>query len=189
MENSKTAVFIDRDGTVNVEKNYLHKIEDWEWIPGVIEAIKKLNRIGLQVIVVSNQAGIARGYYDEQAVKALHRQVEELLEKEQAKIDGFYFCPHHPDFSAGGPCRCRKPEPGMLQQASQDFDIDLTRSFMIGDKLSDIEAGRRCGAMPILVRTGYGQQAAEKCDPSVVIKNDLSDAVQYIEQLLTGAKP
>ncbi len=187
LETPNAAVFIDRDGTVNVEKNYLHRIEDWEWIPGVIEAIKKLNDMNLPVIVVSNQAGIARGYYDEQAVNKLHRQVQKLLEKENARIDGFYFCPHHPDYSPAGPCRCRKPEPGMLLTASQDFNIDLARSFMIGDKLSDVEAGSRCGAFPILVRTGYGQQASEQCESAILIKNDLLDAVRYIEQQLTSS--
>jgi D-glycero-D-manno-heptose 1,7-bisphosphate phosphatase len=187
LENQKAAVFIDRDGTVNVEKNYLHKIEEWEWIPGAIEAIKKLNNLGVPVIVITNQAGIARGYYDEQAVEKLHGQVDLLLEKENAKIDGYYFCPHHPDYSSEGACFCRKPEPGMLLKASRDFNIDLTRSFMIGDKLSDIDAGRRCGVTPILVRTGYGQQASEQCDASILIKNDLLDAINYIEQQLTSS--
>jgi D-glycero-D-manno-heptose 1,7-bisphosphate phosphatase len=152
----RPAAFLDRDGTLNVEKNYLYRIEDWEWIPGAVDAIAQLNDAGYAVIVVTNQAGIARGLYGESDLQDLHLMVDADVRRAGARVDGFYFCPHHPEHGARVACHCRKPEPGMLLQAAADHALDLGRSFMIGDRESDIEAGRRCGAQSLLVATGYG---------------------------------
>ena len=154
------AVFLDRDGTINVEKDYLYKVEDFEFIPGVPEAIKSLKDAGFLVIVVSNQSGIGRGYFDEQAVEVLHRHIQEELAGYGTSIDAFYFCPHHPEKGVGDyktTCDCRKGEPGMLLQAADEYNIDLENSYMVGDKLADIEAGRRAGCEQVLVLTGYGE--------------------------------
>jgi len=175
------AVFMDRDGTINVEKNYLHKIDDWEWIQGAIEAIRRINQMGFKAVVVSNQAGVARGYYDMVAVEALHNAVDEQLTAAQAHIDGYYFCPHHPDFGSMQSCSCRKPEPGMLLAASRDLNIDLNQSYLIGDKRSDIEAALACGVTPVLVRTGYGAEEIAHCPPHVTVCDDILDAVRFIE--------
>ena len=156
----RAAVFLDRDGTINVEKNYLHKYEEWEWIPGSVEAIARLNAAGFLVIVVTNQAGVARGFYSEADIGVLHRHVDRELERLGARIDAYYHCPHHPDFGGAGPCECRKPKPGLVLQALRDWNIDPAASFMVGDKASDIRAARAAGVTPLLVQTGYG--AAER---------------------------
>ncbi len=154
------AVFLDRDGTINREIGYLYKIEDFEFLPGVPEAIRLLNESGYQVVVVTNQAGIARGYYRENDVDLLHDYINGELQKTGARIDAFYFCPHHP-IAGQGPyridCDCRKPKPGMILKASEALGIDPSRSFMIGDKNDDLLAGWRAGCSPILVKTGYGR--------------------------------
>ncbi|WP_054741953.1 D-glycero-alpha-D-manno-heptose-1,7-bisphosphate 7-phosphatase [Cellulosilyticum ruminicola] len=144
------AVFLDRDGTINVEKNYLYKIEDFEFIQGVPEAIKLLNDAGYLVIVITNQAGIARGYYTEEDMHKLHRYINQELIKYGAHIDAYYFCPHHPVHGIGEykkDCNCRKPKTGMLEAAIKDFDIDVSKSYMFGDKEWDVEAGERMGVL------------------------------------------
>jgi D-glycero-D-manno-heptose 1,7-bisphosphate phosphatase len=178
------AVFLDRDGTINVEKKYLHKIEDFEFIPGAPEAIKKLKDAGFLVIVVSNQSGIGRGYFDEDAVELLHRHIQDELTCLGTSIDAFYFCPHHPEEGLGEykvVCECRKGQPGMLLQAAREYDIDLQQSFMVGDKLADIEAGERAGCQSLLVLTGYGELVALKPEAALVEKcSDLGSAARLI---------
>lgn len=183
---ARRAVFLDRDGTINVEKDYLHRIEDFELIPGVPEAIRKLKAAGFLVIVVTNQSGVARGYYDEPAVALLHAHLQELLERQGTRIDDFYLCPHHPTEGVGRyriACDCRKGAPGMLLQAARDHGLDLERSFIVGDKLADIEAGIAAGCTPLLVRTGYGAGEEAKVVaryPGVGILDNLPNAVEYI---------
>lgn len=143
------AAFFDRDGTINVEINYLCRPEDLEFIAGMPEFIRKFNDWGFKVIVVTNQAGIARGYYTEEDMNRVHRYMNERLAEYGAHIDAFYFCPHHPDFT--GPCACRKPGTGMLEQAGADFDIDFSRSILFGDKPWDIEAGEKMGIKSYLI--------------------------------------
>ena len=165
MNVKRRAVFLDRDGTINIEKEYLHKVEDFEFIPRAPEAIKLLKDAGFLVVVVSNQSGVARGYFDEHAVDQLHRHLQAQLAEYDTSIDAFYFCPHHPDEGAGDfniDCECRKGNPGMLLQAAREHGIDLRRSFMVGDKLADVEAGWRAGCRPILVLTGYGMRESSK---------------------------
>jgi len=137
------AAFFDRDGTINVEVNYLHKTEDFRFIDGIPILIKQYNDEGYKVIVVTNQAGIARSYYTEQDMHKLHAYINEQLALYGAHIEAFYFCPHHPDIT--GDCNCRKPKTGMIEQAIKDFDIDVKQSILFGDKPWDIEAGEKCG--------------------------------------------
>jgi lipopolysaccharide heptosyltransferase II len=145
---TKPAVFFDRDGVLNEDKGYLYRSEDVKWLPGAIEAIKVLNNRGWYVFVVTNQSGIARGYYQEDDVENLHRWMNQELSKHGAHIDGFYYCPHHPE--KGNPpyvqhCSCRKPEPGLVLQALADWPVDKRQSFMVGDKESDLEAAKAAG--------------------------------------------
>lgn len=179
----KPAVFLDRDGTLNVDKHYLYRLSDWEWIPGAIEAIQLINRQGFLAIVVTNQAGVARQLYDAEAVTTLHRQVNDLLKIHDAWIDAFYFCPHHPDYGEKISCSCRKPNPGMLLAAQQDFDIDLHQSAMIGDKAIDVTTAINAAVTPYLVLTGYGQQDQHKIHASGIIQADVLQAVKHFFKL------
>jgi D-glycero-D-manno-heptose 1,7-bisphosphate phosphatase len=175
-EQRRPCVFIDRDGTLNVEKHYLHRYEDWEWIPGSVETLARLRAAGFLTVVVTNQAGVARGYYDEAAIGRLHARVDQDLRAAGSGIDAYYYCPHHADHGAVRDCACRKPAPGMLLAAQRDWNIALQDSWMVGDKLSDIEAGLAAGMRCILVRTGYGQQEAARCPPGVAIAADFAQA-------------
>lgn len=152
-------VFLDRDGTLNEEVNYLHRKEDMKLFADVPEAIRMLRENGFKIVVITNQAGVARGYYSEEDVCALHAYMNELLEPQGAKIDAFFYCPHHPEHGIGAyrkACHCRKPETGMFEQAEKVFDVDRAGSWMIGDKLIDVQAGRNYGVRTVLVGTGYG---------------------------------
>jgi D-glycero-D-manno-heptose 1,7-bisphosphate phosphatase len=180
---NKSAVFLDRDGTINEEVGYLDRPEKLKIIPGAFEAIRRLNQIGLKVIVVTNQSGIARGFFDEAFVLSLHEQMRTIFLENGAVIDGFYYCPHHP--TAGiAPyqkvCACRKPEPGLLMIAAKERDVDLETSYMIGDLFTDVEAGQRAGAKGILVRTGYGQQAVSDTITPDYVADDILEAVDWI---------
>lgn len=164
---TEKVVFLDRDGTMNVEVNYLHRPEELELIEGTAEAVRLLNEAGYKVIVVTNQAGVARGYYKEADVDALHEYLNVVLSRDGAHVDAFYYCPHHPEHGIGEykkNCACRKPGTGMLEQAERDLPdgIDKAGSYMIGDKILDTEAGRRFGVTGILVGTGYGAELYEK---------------------------
>ncbi len=180
----RCAVFLDRDGTINTEKNYLHKIEDFEFIGGVVRALKRLQGAGFLLVVVTNQSGVARGFFSIETVRRLHEHMCHLLEGEGVSIDGIYICPHHskngqPPYNIE--CDCRKGKPGMILRAADDLGIDLSRSFMIGDKLTDIEAGVAAGCRSLHVRTGYGKaleiHAEIRCEADFPT---LSEAVDYI---------
>ena len=173
----RPALFLDRDGTINVEVNYLHQPEQVELEQRVGEAIALANTRGWLVVVVTNQSGIARGYYDLAAMHAVHQRISELLQAWQAQIDGWYWCPHHPDFT--GVCACRKPNPALLHQAAQQCRIDLARSWMIGDKISDVQAGLKVGCRAILVRTGYGSTDQAQVPAGVPVVDTLFDAVEH----------
>lgn len=173
------AVFLDRDGTLNEECNYLHRPEDWRWLPGVVDGLAKLHQADYLLVVITNQAGIARGYYTEEQVHALHTWVNLQLRQHGVSISGFYFCPHHPEFTHGG-CTCRKPSPLLLKKASVELDIDLGKSWMVGDKLLDIQAGNAAGCRSILVRTGYGEEAAAQCQGLASIATNFSEAAAQI---------
>jgi D-glycero-D-manno-heptose 1,7-bisphosphate phosphatase len=139
----RPAAFLDRDGVLNVDHDYVYRPEQLEWIDGAREAVRFLNLAGYYVFVISNQSGVARGYYDEAAVKSFHGHMQEELAAHGARIDAFYFCPHHPEGiikSLAVSCRCRKPSPGMLEQAAREWPIELGASFLIGDKDDDAAA-------------------------------------------------
>jgi len=172
------AVFLDRDGVINVEKGYLHRIEDLEFLPGAPEAIRLLKEAGFLVIVVTNQSGVARGYYSMEAVTLLHRHMADALAARGASVDAWYVCPHHPEH--GDECSCRKPLPGMIEQAAADFRIDPARSYMIGDKSSDVAAGLAAGCRSLLVGTGYGAEQSGAVPDHVPVFANLLEAAQAI---------
>jgi D-glycero-D-manno-heptose 1,7-bisphosphate phosphatase len=176
--NLKRGVFLDRDGTIIQERGYLSDPAAIELIPGAARAIRLINRLGLPAAMVSNQSGVARGYFPASTVEEINRRLRLLLEQQGAFLDGIYFCPHLPD--AG--CACRKPEPGMLQRAAEELRIDLLSSYLAGDKAADIEAIRRVGGKGILVLTGYGREEQEdkrEAQPDFVAQ-DLLEAAYWI---------
>lgn len=142
------AYFFDRDGTLNEDKGYVHRWDQFRWRPGAVAAIKELNSVGILVVVVTNQGGIAHGYYTEADMQALHQKMNLDLFRHRAHIDAFYHCPHHPKGSVPKfsiSCSCRKPQPGLLLQAIAEYNIDVRRSVMIGDKETDLRAGSAAG--------------------------------------------
>lgn len=157
------AVFLDRDGTLNVEKGYIRNVDDLELIPGVAQAVRKINDAGLLAILTSNQTGAARGFYDVAHIEALHDRLAQLLQEQAgAHLDAVYYCPHLgkgivPEFAVD--CTCRKPEPGMIQQAVEKFpQIELAQSYMLGDKASDVVFAHNAGCQSVLLKTGYGDR-------------------------------
>jgi len=178
-EAGRRAAFLDRDGTILVDPAYLHEPERVRFHPGSAEAIARLNAAGYLVITVSNQAGIARGMYGESAYHAVMRRLQELLAEHGARLDGSYFCPHHPDIS--GPCECRKPGLKLFRDAQAAFGIDFTRSVWVGDRLSDVEPARRLGGTAFLVETGRGAEHVEQARVlGVPVVADLAAAVAEI---------
>jgi D-glycero-D-manno-heptose 1,7-bisphosphate phosphatase len=174
------AVFMDRDGTVSEEIGYmydagLYKVFSWSG-----PAIRRINEHGMKAVLITNQSGVGRGYFDERSVDEVHRKLRSELALHGAKLDGLYVCIHHPD--AG--CDCRKPNPGMLLQAQRELDIDLTNSFVIGDKFLDVETAHNVGAKGILVRTGYGREEQLKHQTDLrqpdLIAENLMEAVDAI---------
>ncbi len=184
----KRAVFVDRDGTINMEKDYLYRVEDFEFIPGAPQALRLLNEAGFLVVVVTNQSGVARGYFTEEDVDTLHRHIAAELTKTGARVDAWYYCPHHPSGrgSYSLSCRCRKPLPGMLMEAAHHHHIDLASSFMIGDKLADVEAGIAAGCRTILVRTGYGVAEEARVPAGTAVCDDLLAGVLSLLQQHDG---
>lgn len=173
----KKCIFLDRDGNINVEKDYLHKAEDFEFESGAAQAIKTFNDLGYIVIVVTNQSGVARGYYGEDDVIELHKHIDNELTKIGAKVDAYYYCPHHPRVSGkyGIICECRKPGLGMFLNAQEDFDIDFSNSIVVGDKISDIESAVRLGMKPVLVKTGHGNKELSKLKYNIEVFESLYD--------------
>jgi D-glycero-D-manno-heptose 1,7-bisphosphate phosphatase len=158
-------VFLDRDGVLIEEVGYLSGPDQARLVSGAAEAVARLNRLGVPVVVVTNQAGVARGRFAEERVGEVHRYLGDLLARAGAAVDRWYYCPHHPTAGLGPyrvECDCRKPRPGMLLTAASELGLDLPRSFLIGDKLSDLEAGARAGCTTLLVRTGYGAEVAPR---------------------------
>jgi len=181
------AVFLDRDGTICEEVGYLNSIHQMRLIPRTGEAIRLLNQKRFKVVVITNQSGVARGYFPESILKEIHAEMERLLREEGANLDAIYYCPHHP--TEGSPpylqeCTCRKPATGLLLQAAAELDLDLPSSYMIGDHVSDVECGQRVEAETILLLTGHGQDALNKIaglpKPPSYIATDIYEAVQWI---------
>jgi D-glycero-D-manno-heptose 1,7-bisphosphate phosphatase len=180
------AAFLDRDGTVIEERGYLGRLELIELFDGSAEAIRILKDAGYAVVIVTNQAGIARGLFDEAFVESAHARLDAMLRAQGAVVDGYYYCPHHPDGSVNRyrvRCDCRKPAPGMVRQAAADLDLDVSRSFVVGDKWLDIGLARNAGARGVLVRTGYAggddPQPPPGCEPDVIV-DTLLDAARWI---------
>ena len=182
------AVFLDRDGTINEEMGYINHISRFRVFGFVPQAIKLLNDAGFKVLVVTNQSGVARGYFDEQLVGEVHEKLLKIIKQSNARIDGIYYCPHHPKEGLGKykkDCRCRKPKIGMIDLAAQEHEIDLSRSFMVGDRYKDVVFARKAGLRPVFVKTGYGigeltyQHSTWKEEP-VFIAEDLLSAARFI---------
>lgn len=171
----KRFVLIDRDGTLNVEKHYLSDPDQLELYPGAAAALRRLREAGYGIVVVTNQSGIARGYFDLARLEQIHDRLRALLAAEGASVDGIYLCPHGPDDD----CTCRKPLPGMVEQAVAEHGFDPARAIMIGDKEVDVDLGKAVGAATILVRTGHGRTYAETSKADYVV-DDLAAAVSLI---------
>lgn len=185
------AVFIDRDGTISEEVGYINHTSRFRLFPYAAAAIEQLHEAGYLAILVTNQAGVARGYFSEDMVKAVHQRMTEELEASGATLDAVYYCAHHP--SIGEPpyrydCDCRKPKPGLLLRAASDFNLDLTNSWMVGDRYSDVELARNAGVKSVLVLSGYGRGEWEHQRDNWTIlpdlvAEDLLEAVSLIRSL------
>ncbi len=185
-----TAVFLDRDGTINEEVGYLDSIDKLKLFANTAEAVKMINQGGMKAVVITNQSGVARGYFREELVRKVHTRIQKILKTKGAFIDAFYYCPHHPEGigTYQQACACRKPEAGLLMTAARDLDIDLTRSYVVGDMVKDIQVASKVGAKGLLVKTGYGLNTirtdlthgtAETCQPCYIAE-DILDAVKWI---------
>jgi D-glycero-D-manno-heptose 1,7-bisphosphate phosphatase len=186
MDFSKPSIFLDRDGTICEEVGYLRRKEDIRLIDGAAKAIQMINQENWLVVVVSNQSGVARGYLNEDEVKSINKELLRILEARGAKIDGMYYCPHHPE---GNPpyrinCSCRKPSPGMILKAVNDLHVNLGKSVVIGDKFSDIQTAQGLHIPGILLLTGYGREELDhqkdKWDRQPdYIANNLMEAITW----------
>ncbi|MDI6778992.1 MAG: D-glycero-beta-D-manno-heptose 1,7-bisphosphate 7-phosphatase [Bacteroidota bacterium] len=186
-------IFLDRDGTINEELEFISDPENVVLIPGSVDAIREANRLGLKVFVITNQSGIARGLIKEEDLVRVHNKLVKLLNAENAHLDAIYFCPHHPDY--GEPpyrtlCDCRKPNTGMLKQAEAEFNIDLKKSYIIGDRIIDIQTAHAAGAKSILVLTGYGKNQIEIVKSQNIyvdyIAKNLHDAMQFVKKSINN---
>ncbi len=184
----RAAIFMDRDGTISEEVGYVNHLSRWRLLPRSLEAIRLVNQAGLLAIVATNQSGVARGYFDQDLVESVHGRLRTLAEGSGARLDAIYYCPHHPSEGTApwrSSCDCRKPKPGMILRAAREHDIDLESSFVVGDSVVDIEAGRAAGVPGVLVLTGYGRGLAEHQKdrfrtPPVHTAEDLLAAVRWI---------
>jgi D-glycero-D-manno-heptose 1,7-bisphosphate phosphatase len=173
-------VILDRDGVINHDSdNYIRSVDEWRPIPGSLEAIARLTKAGYTVAVATNQSGIARGYYDEAEMHAMHKKMADLLRPMGGRVDFIAFCPHGPDDA----CDCRKPLPGMMQQIADHFGVCLKGVPVVGDSLRDLEAGLAVGAVPVLVRTGKGERtvASGRLPEGVLVYDDLG---KFVDALL-----
>lgn len=185
--NMNKAIFLDRDGTLNIDHGYVHHIDQFEFIEGSIDALLELKQLGYLLVLVTNQSGIARGYFSEKQFLQLTQWIDWSLADRGVDFDGIYYCPHLPDGIGEYRqiCDCRKPQPGMLLQAAAELHIDLSHSFMVGDKIEDMIAGHAAGIThTVLVRTGKpitpdGEHIAE------VVLDSISNLPQYIKQMIT----
>lgn len=174
-------VLIDRDGTINAERNYLSAPEQIELLPQAAEGIKILHELNLPVAVVTNQSGLGRGFFDLKRLEEIHERLLEVLRENGTSVDRIYFCPHLPEDD----CNCRKPLAEMANRAAEDFDAELSKSFVIGDNVCDIELGKNIGATAILVRTGYGKitEREKLAAPDYTVEN-LFEAANLIKGIL-----
>lgn len=184
----KPAVFMDRDGTMTIEGGYINHPSRLKLIAGTADAVRLCNENDLLAVVTTNQAGVARGYFTEDMINVVHGRLRTMLEKKGAHLDAVYYCPHHPREGKTpyrADCNCRKPRPGMIEQACRELPVDLTRSYMVGDKISDSEFGHRLGLRTVMVLTGYGRgeyefQRQDWTDTPDFIAKNLKHAVLWI---------
>jgi histidinol-phosphate phosphatase family protein len=173
------AVFIDRDGTINVNVDYIDNPDDFQLYPTVAEGIKLLKDNGFKIIVITNQSGIARGFFTEETLKKIHERMKKELSEKHASIDGLYYCPHHPDEN----CDCRKPNTALFEKAIQEHTIDVSRSFVIGDRMIDVEAGHKIGCKTVLVperkKMVEQERKESKFEPDYIC-NDFYSGVLWI---------
>jgi D-glycero-D-manno-heptose 1,7-bisphosphate phosphatase len=184
----RAAVFLDRDGTINEQMGYINHIDRFQMLPDAAAAIRKLNEATVPVVVVTNQSGLARGYFPAELLDDVHQKMNAALLREGAHVDGIYICPHHPEAKEERyrqDCSCRKPKTGLFDQAARELDLDLQKSYVVGDRWSDLKAAVACRATPVLVLTGYGKGdyayigPQQKVQPAFVAEN-LSEAVAWI---------
>ncbi len=184
----RPAVFLDRDGTINEQMGYINHLSRFHLLPGVASAIRQLNERGVPVLVVTNQSGLARGYFPPALLARVHERMAEQLAVEGARVDGIYVCPHHPEAKREEyrlNCNCRKPKTGLFEAAAAEHDIDLSASFVVGDRWSDLKAAAAIDATSILVLTGYGRGDLEYIGPGQKLQpdqvaEDLPAAVAWI---------
>jgi D-glycero-D-manno-heptose 1,7-bisphosphate phosphatase len=186
------AVFLDRDGTINEEMGYINHLDRFVLLPSAAAAIRSINESGLKAVVVTNQSGVARGYFPKELIDQVHQKMSDLLEKEGALLDGIYTCTHAPPSKGeSGGCGCRKPKIGLMKQAAQELSLDLEKSYVVGDRFKDVEMARNAGAKAILVLTGYGKGEIEFLGPSSKVQadfvaEDLAEAVEWIFSDMSG---
>lgn len=182
----KRAVFLDRDGTINAEVSYIGDPSGIRLEPGAAKGLRRLDRAGFLLVVVSNQSGVARGLHTEDDVRRVNERLRQALAEKGVALDGFYYCPHHPEGVVpeyAKVCDCRKPAPGLLLRAAKDAEIDLGRSYAVGDYTRDLEAGRAAGVRTVLVRTGFGRQSeddAKRLGLADHVADDLAGAAEWI---------
>ena len=176
-----TIVVLDRDGVINVDSaDYIKSADEWQPLPGSIDAIAMICKKGYQVYIATNQAGLARGLFSPSDLQRMHQKLEGLVETAGGKIAGIFFCPHHPDDG----CRCRKPNPGLLEQIAEAADASLINKPFVGDSLKDIQAATAIGAKPVLVRTGNGKKTETKLDSlDVDVYDDLAAFAHQLVQV------
>ena len=183
---TRSAAFIDRDGTIIAEKIYLSDPDRVELVPGTVEALHALREAGFVLVVVTNQAGIARGRYTTEDYHAVAVRLDEELDAQGIVMDATYFCPHHPDLT--GACDCRKPATGMYRRAAAKLSLDVTTSFYVGDKITDVQPGITLGGQGILVRTGYGAGLEQEAPEGVWVVDDLREASRVIIERTKGSQ-
>lgn len=179
-------ILFDRDGVINVEKSYLYKISEFEYEKNVVEALLKLQKMGFKFIIITNQAGIAKGYYSEEDYFKLEKYIENDLKQKGIIVEKTYFCPHHPEGKGKYKlnCECRKPNTKNFTKAIEEFNIDVENSFMVGDRITDLIPAQKLGFSTFLITTGYGFKNIEKLEENnlkSVIVNDLLEVVEYLE--------
>jgi D-glycero-D-manno-heptose 1,7-bisphosphate phosphatase len=178
---SRRVVVLDRDGTINVERHYLADPDQVELLDGAAEGLRHLRSLGLDLIVVTNQSGVGRGYFTASTLNRIHNRLVERLASEGIRLSGIYVCPHVPDDG----CRCRKPNTALMERAARELGFEPRNAFVIGDKASDVELGRRAESTTLLVRTGYGAAAADSGDVAAdYVVEDLRAAARVIEGLI-----
>lgn len=178
----KKYILLDRDGTIIFDRHYLHDPDGVELLPGAVEGLQRMRDMGFGLAVLTNQSGVGRGYYDVASVNACNERMADLLQPHGVAFDGVFYCPHTPDEA----CRCRKPAPGLMEQAVEALGFDPAQSFMIGDKEADMGVGRNTGAVTILVRTGKGAAHEERCrDIADYVADDLRGAADIIKSLIS----